>query len=164
MDRVRFGRALGKGARLAARTALEAVDAATAAAPDTQKARSRNTVQASTPRSSAPSTASGTVQRAALREPFLSVPSGLLPAARAARAGVVGPLKQASRAVWHELTGSFYALFALSFGAGVWHTRKAIHSSIPLERHRLAAFCALTVLFLYFSISSFARARQRRTA
>lgn len=161
MDRVRFGRALGKGARLAARTALEAVDAATASAPDRGRGRAPGTVQPSAPRSTTPPSVPANGQRTALRVPLISLPSALLPAARAAGAGVTSPLKQASRALWHELTGSFFALFALSFGAGVWHTRAALHSGVPGDRNRFAAFCLLGLLFAYFSISSFARARRR---
>ena len=91
----------------------------------------------------------------------VSLPATLLPAAKAASAGVMAPLRQASRALWHELTGSFFALFALTFAVGVWHTRANLWSSVPAARHRFVAFCLLTLLFLYFSVSSFTRARKR---
>jgi hypothetical protein len=74
---------------------------------------------------------------------------------------VATPLKRASRALWYELTGSFFALFALSFGAAMWKTRANAVSAISDERHRFYAFCVLTLLFGYFSVSSFLRARKR---
>jgi hypothetical protein len=78
----------------------------------------------------------------------------------AARQGVTAPLKRASRALWHELTGSFFALFALSFAAATWKTRHNAMSAIADDRHRFYAFCVLALLFGYFSVSSFVRARR----
>ncbi len=153
MDRERLGRVLGRGARLAARTALEAVDAATAAPPQ--------------PTGNAVGVPSLAVQRRAPQVLSPVAPAGhpatrtaIPAAARAAAAGALAPLKRASRALWLEVTGSFFALFALSFGMGAWHTRAGLWSSVPADRHRTLAFCALSVLFLYFSISSFLRARR----
>lgn len=156
MDRVRFGRVLGKGARLAARTALEAVDAATASAPDQPKQAVRQPaiVDAET---------RTVVPRHDLRMPAVQVPTNFVPAARTAGAGVLQPIKQASQALWHELTGSFFALFGLSFAVGAWHTRAGLWSHVPGDRNRPAVFCALAVVFLYFSVSSFLRARRRTT-
>ena len=59
-----------------------------------------------------------------------------------------------------ELTGSFFALFALSFTAATWKTRHNAVSAIPDDRHRFYAFCVLALLFGYFSVSSFVRARR----
>ena len=145
MDRVRLGRVLGKGARLAARTAMEAVDAAAAPAPRQTAPTQPRTVSVETPVRTA-------------RPSFPSVP--LRPALQAARAGVTAPLRRASRELWHELTGSFFALFALSFSVGLWHSRASAFSSVPVERHRFYAFCALALLFAYFAVSSFLRARR----
>lgn len=150
MDRVRFGRALGRGARLAARTALEAADAATAASPQTGQSSKR--AQAASPAE----------QRTVRKRPVL-IPPAFGNAVKAARVGVAAPLREASSALWHELTGCFFALFAFSFGVGVWHTRALARSGIPADRYRFAFFCVLTLLFAYFSVSNFLRAR-RRTA
>jgi Na+-transporting NADH:ubiquinone oxidoreductase subunit NqrB len=78
----------------------------------------------------------------------------------AARAGITAPLRRASRALWHELTGSFFALFAFSFSLGVWHSRANALSSLPADRHRFYGVCALALLFGYFAVSSFVRARR----
>ena len=90
----------------------------------------------------------------------MAIPATLLPAARAAGVGVLAPLQRASRALWHELTGSFFALFAFSFGVSAWHNRAEAFSALPADRHRFLGFCLMTLLFLYFSVSSFLRAKK----
>lgn len=89
------------------------------------------------------------------------VSPNLSQAVSSATRGVTAPLKRASRALWYELTGSFFALFTLSFATATWKTRTNAMSVIPDDRHRFYAFCALTLLFGYFSVSSFLRARKR---
>jgi hypothetical protein len=76
-------------------------------------------------------------------------------------AGAGAPFRKATRALWHEITGSFFALFALSFGAGAWHARAGAISPIPNDRYHFYAFCIFALVFGYFSISSFVRARRR---
>jgi hypothetical protein len=158
MDRVRFGRALGMGARAAARTAFEAVDAATAPSPtprsSSQTAQTRSTTSAPTP-SPRPAQSRPTVM------PPLRTAAQVLPAARAAAAGIGAPFRKATRALWHEITGSFFALFAFSFGLGIWHARASAVSPIVNDRYHFYAFCTFTVVFAYFSISSFLRARSK---
>ena len=151
MDRVRLGRVLGKGARLAARTAIEAVDAASAASPAPQT-QARHSAQTQ------PRTVTVETPRKAKGVSFASTP--LRPALQAARSGITAPLRRASRALWHELTGSFFALFAFSFLVGVWHSRANALSSLPADRHRFYGFCALALLFGYFAVSSFVRAKR----
>ena len=80
----------------------------------------------------------------------------------AARQGVAAPLRKASKQLWHEISGCFFALFAFSFFGAVWKTRANAVSTVPDARYRFYAFCALAVLFLYFSVSSFVRARRVR--
>jgi hypothetical protein len=133
---------------MAARTAIEAVDAATATEPPSQRTAART------------QPASPTILPPQNRVPQIRV-AHALNAASAARAGVMSPLKNASRALWHELTGSFFALFALSFGIAVWRTRASAMSTIPNDRYRFYGFCAFALLFGYFSVSSFLRARRR---
>ena len=154
MDRERLGRVLGRGARLAARTAVEAVQAATAPEP----------VAAQQPRA-----ATRPAQPDILPPDRRSIPSGppvravraAAAAATAAKAGMASPLKSASKALWHELTGSFFGLFAASFTIAVWQTRANAVSPVPADRYRFAAFCALALLFAYFSVSNFRRAKKR---
>ncbi len=144
---------------MAARTAFEAVDAATSNAPAGSARRSPTVTVL-------PASSQGSVQRSA-KARGASASSGmtleaapLVRAAKAAGKGFASPLRRASRALWLELTGCFFALFALSFGLGVWHTRSEVFSPLSIERHRFAAFCLLTLVFAYFSVSSFLRARR----
>ncbi len=155
MDRERFGRVLGRGARMAARTAFEAVDAATSPSPNPPAAAAPRQPEVIPPRPAARPVAQP------VSRPVAAVSPNLSRAVASATAGVAAPLKRASRALWYELTGSFFALFAVSFGGAMWKTRSNAVSAIPDDRHRFYAFCVLTLLFGYFSISSFLRARRR---
>ena len=160
MDRERLGRVLGRGARLAAKTAFEAVDAATATPPAGPSPRRQASTRAVSPVTAERPTQAEPIRPEILRPSRAGRNGSLLRAAKAAGTGFAGPLRRASRALWLELTGCFFALFALSFGLGVWHTRGEWKSAIPVEEHRAEAFCLLTLVFLYFSVSSFLRARR----
>lgn len=138
---------------MAARTAMEAVDAATSE----PKGAARPEQRPAAPEIITP-------QRARTVQPVATARPVPLPdfarATAAATQGVAAPFKKASKALWHELTGCFFALFALSFSAAVWKTRANAVSTVADTRYRFYAFCALALIFLYFSISSFVRARR----
>lgn len=68
-------------------------------------------------------------------------------------------LAHAGRTLWHEVMGVFFAFFALFFIQGMWRAR-ADYRQGPEHPHFLL-FLALTILFVYFSISSFVRSRQK---
>jgi hypothetical protein len=68
------------------------------------------------------------------------------------------PFSAAGRALWHEVTGLFFALFALFFAQGAWHLRESWRSG-PEHRH-LEIDLVMTAVFLYFSISAFVRSRR----
>jgi len=93
MDRVRFGRALGVGARQAVKSLTEAVDAATAANPQAKRAPVAERVQVA--------------QRQAKR----------------AGGSVWKPLKKFSSVLWLEVTGTFFALIAAYLSQGLWAHR-----------------------------------------
>ncbi len=150
MDRVRFGRALGYGARHAAKTLLQAADAATAETP----------------------------ARAAAREPVAPVDrvaekvvqTQRTVAATKQHAGRLGrsvwtPVARFSSVVWLQVTGLFFALIAMFLAQGAWKERAAWH--LPLGSHGATKFYVLAVAFAafaYFSVSNFVRAylRERR--
>ena len=142
---------------MAARTAMEAVDAATSPSPATPSRPATPPQPQAIPPQTEP-----VVKRpvATPRPDFAQAAAAAKQGVAAAKQGVAAPLKRASRALWHELTGSFFALFALSFTAAMWKTRQNAMSAVPDERHRFYAFCVLAVLFGYFSVSSFVRARR----
>ncbi|HUZ05645.1 MAG TPA: hypothetical protein VMU62_09825 [Acidobacteriaceae bacterium] len=68
-------------------------------------------------------------------------------------------LAHAGRMLWHEVTGVFFALFALFFAQGVWRTRAAWHQGA--EHQHFVLYLAMAALFAYFSVSSFVRSRRR---
>jgi hypothetical protein len=68
------------------------------------------------------------------------------------------PFSAAGRALWHEITGLFFALFALFFAQGLWRLRDAWRFG-PEHRHFVIDLM-MTVVFLYFSISAFVRSRR----
>lgn len=68
------------------------------------------------------------------------------------------PFIRAVRALWHEVTGLFFAIFALFFAQGMWRVRDAWKNG-PEHRH-FAVYLAFTILFAYFSVSSFVSSRR----
>jgi hypothetical protein len=93
MDRVRFGRALGVGARQAVKSLTEAVDAATSANPHAKRAPIAERAQV--------------VQKQARRT----------------GGSVWKPLKKFSSVLWLEVTGTFFALIAAYLSQGLWAHR-----------------------------------------
>ncbi len=154
---------------MAARTAMEAVDAAMAepAAGNQKPPAPRPAPRFETPvsRTQTSSAPIGVIEP----PPSRSVPRAaavqaarLSPAARAATGKVAGPLRAASRALWLEVTGSFFALFAITFGGGAWRLRASITAAAPgANRHNFYIFLIMAMLFGYFSVSSFLRANKR---
>lgn len=148
MDKVRFGRALGKGTRAAAKSLWEAADAA--AAPD-PSARAK----AAAPSRNAPASAAAASRKQAPRANPLQAGR----AARAAGQSVLAPMKKFSSVLWLEVTGAFFALIALFLAQGVWKLRHAVYGSA--EEHKLAVYAILCAVFVYFTVSNFVRAHRR---
>ncbi len=71
------------------------------------------------------------------------------------------PFRKATRVVSLEVTGSFFALFALPFALGVWHQWGELRSGSQAVT-RFALLCGVTAFFGYCSVSSFVRARRLR--
>src|ERR1700743_29412 len=116
MDRVRLGRALGTGARAAAKTLISAAEAAAAPSP------------------SASATAPQPASRPAERTPERPIASRVqVPApklvkdqARNLKRSVWSPFAKFSTVLWLEVTGVFFLLFALITGQQVWKWHAAI--------------------------------------
>jgi hypothetical protein len=159
MDRVRFGRALGYGARHAAKTLLQAADAASTPA-------AKRTAASAAAAPIRPAVAQPQAARAAERV----VQTQRTVAATKKHAGKLGrsvwtPLARFSSVVWLQVTGLFFALIAMFLAQGAWKERAAMH--LPLSSHAAAKFYVLAVAFAafaYFSVSNFVRAylRERR--
>ena len=151
MDRVRFGRALGYGARHAAKTLMKAADAATTPAP----------ARPGTPRGPA-----APVDRVAEKV----VQTQRTVAATKKQAGRLGrsvwtPLARFSSVVWLQVTGLFFGLIAMFLAQGAWKERAAWR--LPVGSHEATKFWVLAIAFAafgYFAVSNFVRAwlRERR--
>jgi hypothetical protein len=143
MDRVRFGRALGYGARHAAKSLARAVDAATAPNPTAGTPQPPRVEPQQVVRQAAAATGQAKVQTKALGQSVLT------------------PVKRFSSALWLEVTGTFFALIALAMGQSLWVRRAAITAS-PRTPEAQKLYLALVVfsVFAYFAISSFVRARR----
>jgi len=171
MDSVRFGRALGIGARAAARTLVTAVDAATAPNPS---ASAGTTTGAGTALTDAPTDAktdtktarSGVrlVQQAARTTAQVrQTGQGLKRGSKRFGEAMWGPFVKLSGVLWLELTGVFFGIFALFASGGVWKMRGEWRQTAanPDAHIRLIAAAAMAVLFGYFCVSSFMKASRR---
>ena len=147
MDRVRFGRALGYGARHAAKTVMKAADAATTPAPATGGAGQARQVAAPVDR---------------VAEKVVQTQRAVAQTQK--HAGKLGrsvwtPVARFSSVVWLQVTGLFFALIAMFLAQGAWKERAALH--LPAGSHAAVKFYVLAVafaVFAYFSVSNFVRA------
>ena len=163
MDRVRFGRALGFGARQAVKTLVTAVDAATAANPS---GRSSTAVASGgqTPPRSAPDTPVRKAAQSAARkvEQAREVRGGLQRGSKRFGEAVWGPFVRLSGVLWLEVSGFFFGIFALMALGALWKLRGAWHpGAAAADRHSLMGAVLMLVLFGYFCVSNFVRARRR---
>jgi len=152
MDRVRFGRALGVGTRAAAKSLLSAAEAA--AAPD-PRARPAGTPQ------TAPPTPQPVVRPSAAPR-TIPEPAAVKAQARNLGRSVWSPFARFSSVLWLEVTGTFFAIFALIAGEAAWKVRAAprLAPGSPEARHAYL-YLVIFALFAYFAVSSFVRARKR---
>jgi hypothetical protein len=79
--------------------------------------------------------------------------------AKAFGRALLGPFTHAGGILWLEITGLFFALFALFFVQSVYRVltawrQGADHALLPL-------YAALAIAFAWFSVSSFARAYRK---
>lgn len=165
MDSVRFGRALGVGARAAAKTLVTAVDAATAPNPSAQGTKP-------TPRSAPPVAGEQRAKTSGARVGQQAAQTAAQ--ARQTGQGLVRGSKRFGEAVWTpfvklsgvlglELAGVFFGLFAF-FGAGwAWRLRGDLHETATNhDAHvRFLVCVTMTVVFTYFLVSSFVKANRR---
>jgi hypothetical protein len=163
MEPHRFGRKLGIGVRVASRMAKERAAQASAASASQTNSQSNSAPAGAAPRTPPP-------QRPAT-PPFPTSPSpgpkkNFTEPARRVGEGTrrfgkafAGPLVHVSGTLWLEITGLFFALFALFFAQNAWNARaSALHG--PQHAYFLL-YASVTLVFIYFCISSFLKARRR---
>lgn len=69
------------------------------------------------------------------------------------------PLAHVASVLWLEITGVFFAIFALFFMQSWWKVRAA-YATGP-DHRKFLLYGILSVVFLYFCVSSFFRARRK---
>jgi hypothetical protein len=162
MDSVRFGRALGIGARAAAKTLVTAVDAATAPNPSAKTSE----LAADTPREiegrAAPAVRLG--QKAARTTAQVrQTGKGLKRGGKRFGEAVWGPFLKLSGVLWLEFTGVFFGIFAAFAATEAWKSRGEIFQTGTNHAghvHFLLA-AVMSVVFGYFFVSSFVMANRR---
>jgi hypothetical protein len=89
-------------------------------------------------------------------------PAAVKAQARNLGRSVWSPFARFSSVLWLEVTGTFFAIFALIAGEAAWKLRAALRLSPGAhEAQRVYLYVAIFVLFAYFAVSSFVRAQQR---
>ncbi len=174
MDSVRFGRALGIGARQAAKALITAADAATSPNPTASSpTAARTPSQATRPQRPTPAARSGEMlgragetlsQRAARTTTQLrDTHQGIARGGKRFGEAVWGPFLHLSRALWLELTGVFFGLFLLTALLNAWKLRANLRDTGANHdlHQRLLFSIAMAAVFGYFTISSFVRANRR---
>jgi hypothetical protein len=145
MEPKKVGRALGIGVRVASNMVRQRV-AQAAAAPATP-------VAAAIPRPPEPPPPP---------RPAVPGPRKTATAKRGAKAfgqAILGPFTHAGSILWLEITGLFFALFALFFVQSVYRVHTSWRQG-PEHAH-LLLYCLLAVGFGWFSVSSFTRAYRK---
>ncbi|HEY4358302.1 MAG TPA: hypothetical protein VGN16_21330 [Acidobacteriaceae bacterium] len=161
MDKVRFGRALGYGARHAAKAIMSAADAATAPNHSPQTTgRSAPPASTAAPASHAAARAASSVSQA--RSAVEKARAVASQAPRASRS-IFAPVKEFSSSLMLQVMGSIFSLFALGLGQAVWKLRASFHGPYnTAEAHELMFISAMFLMFTYFAISSFVRAGRKK--
>ncbi len=146
MEPKKVGRTLGIGVRVASNMLRERVERAAASSPATSTTGNR-------PPAAAPASTSSR---------SVPVSSRVAAAKRGAKAfgqALLGPFTHAGGVLWLEITGLFFALFAVFFVQSVYRVHAAWRQG-PEHTH-LLLYGALAFVFAWFSVSSFARAYRK---
>ena len=169
---MRFGRALGFGARQAAKTLVTAVDAATTedprkrsspSTPDGPLAGVRPETIASPGRgrsSAVPATAKAVHAVAQTVAKTRETKEALKRGQKRFGEATLEPVVRLSGVLGLEVAGVFFGLFSFGGIMAAWRLRTQWHTGSAGHSQLLGAL-GMMVLFGYFSISSFVRARRR---
>lgn len=165
MDSVRFGRALGVGARAAAKTLLTAADAAASPNPSAKKPTAEASSKPTAPRTpvAVSSAAAAVEQVARTAAQARQVTTGVTQGGRRLGDSVWRPFVKLSGVLWLEFTGVFFGIFAAYAVSGAWKLRaewRETPANHDMHMHFLMA-TGMALLFGYFCLSSFMRASRR---
>jgi hypothetical protein len=145
MEPKKVGRTLGIGVRVASNMLRQRVEQAAAAHPGPVEAGNGRPGAAPRPAPVGPSLSS----RAATAKR----------GAKAFGQALLGPFTHAGSVLWLEITGLFFALFALFFVQSIYRVRTAWRQG-PEHTH-LLLYVFLAAVFVWFSFSSFSRAYRK---
>ena len=166
MDSVRFGRALGMGARAAAKTLVTAVDAATAPNPSAKTSEAgpvrTNENSREIEGKAAPVVRLGQ-QAARTTAQVRQTGKGLKQGGKRFGEAIWGPFVKLSGVLWLEFTGVFFGIFAAFAATEAWKSRGEMLQTATNRGghvHFLLA-AVMTVVFGYFFVSSFVMANRR---
>jgi hypothetical protein len=152
MEPRKLGRTLGIGVRVASNMVRERLE------QNSQSAQNAQPSPVNPPRSPQTRPAPGSAPIPISHK----VASQAVNARRGIRAfgqALVTPFTHAGGILWLEITGLFFAMFALFFAQGVYRLHSAWNQ--PGEQLHLLLYVILTLGFGWFSVSSFVRARQK---
>ena len=161
-----FGRKVGMGVRIAGNIARER--AAEAARKSAERAAAQPAPSSTTPSSSPPATERPVSQsrqgvvmpsQAELKQRSRDLGRGISRGTKSFKQSFFGPFMHAGSVLWLEITGCFFALFAAFFAQNLYVLR-AQYAVGPLHQ-KFLLYAALSLVFLYFSSSSFLRARKK---
>lgn len=162
MDSVRFGRVLGVGARAAAKTLVNAVDAATAPNPSASRPAASTDAAVPTSRAAVVGQRLGE-QTVRTTSQVRDTGAGVKRGSKRFGEAVWGPFVKLSGVLWLEVTGVFFGIFAVFAGSEAWKVRGDLHETATnhdAHTHLFAAV-AMTAVFGYFCVSSFVKANRR---
>lgn len=154
VEYVKLGRKLGIGTRVAAKVLRDrtrnapsnagAVRAKASAATAAQRKQVVERIQAA--------------KRVDPRARARNATRGVVRGSRGFGQGFWKPFARVARALWHEITGVFFAIFALFFAQSAWRLRAAWRSGPEHDLFAIYLICA--ALFVYFSVSAFVSSRR----
>jgi len=151
-----FGKRMGIGVRVAGRIAKKRFEEKSAATPTGQ---SQSVPLPNLGQMHAQVTAQVNSQvREATREVAKKTPRYARAAGRGAGA-FFRPFRRVGGILWLEVTGFFFALFALYFATDLWRIRQN-YAQGPQHQHFLIS-AAMLILFAYLSASSFWRTKRK---
>jgi hypothetical protein len=163
MDSVRFGRALGVGARAAAKTLVTAMDAAASPNPSGKVAPQKPSSEVPPRPATAGSAAAVAQQVVRTAAQAQQAAAGVTEGSRRLGESVWRPFVRLSGVLWLEFTGVFFGIFAAYAASGAWKLRgqwRETATNHDMHMHFLMSVL-MAVLFGYFCVSSFVKASRR---
>jgi hypothetical protein len=170
MEPNQVGRLLGVGARIAAKTLRERAAAAGSSASrvvgEAAPATLAEPARGSTPAAGMEGGATRAAARPIARVAAVAIPpgsgwtEGLRRLARGAGrfvAALLHPFARAGYLLWLQISGVFFGIFAVFF---LVHAGQTLHAAGWRDRHA-EVYAGLGLLFAWFTVSSFWRARRK---